>query len=54
MGDFLELEVVLSDGDDPEAAAAEADQLLATLGVDASQLVSTAYVDLLARGGPVS
>jgi len=49
LGDFLELEVVLRD----EQTAAEgeriAQDLLAALGVDASQLVTGAYRDLLAR-----
>jgi predicted adenylyl cyclase CyaB len=47
MGDFLELEVTLSDGDSVEAATTEAEHLLATLGVHKSELVPTAYVDLL-------
>ena len=47
LGDFLELEVVLRDGESAEAGVAEAHALLARLQVDAAQLVSGAYVDLL-------
>ena len=48
LGDYLELEVVLAP-DEPEAAAeAEARRLLADLGVADGDLVSGAYVDLLA------
>ena len=47
LGDFLELEVVLRDGERTELGEAEAQALLASLQVDASQLVVGAYVDLL-------
>jgi predicted adenylyl cyclase CyaB len=48
LGDFLELEVVLGD-DEPEAhGEAEANALLARLGVGADQLEAGAYLDLLA------
>ena len=47
LGDFLELEVVLRDGESEAQGEAEAHALLAHLKVDASQLVSGAYVDLL-------
>lgn len=49
LGNFLELEVVLAEGEPPEAGVAEARQLMARLGVEPSQLVEEAYVDLLAR-----
>lgn len=49
LGDFLELEVVLGDGDPVASGVAEAQALMHALGVDASQLVATAYVDLLAE-----
>ena len=49
LGDFLELEVVLRDGESAEAGVAEAHALAARLQVDAAQLVSGAYVDLLRR-----
>lgn len=48
LGDFLELEVVLRDGEPAEAGVREAHALMARLGVEASQLVEGAYVDLLA------
>lgn len=48
LGDFLELEVVLADGESAEAGEREARALLDALGVPASALVATAYVDLLA------
>jgi adenylate cyclase class IV len=49
LGDFLELEVVL-EGDEPsEAGVREAHELMAKLGVEPSQLIEGAYVDLLAN-----
>ena len=48
-GDFLELEVVLSEGEDSGPGLDEAHRLMAALGVAADQLVDVAYVDLLAR-----
>jgi predicted adenylyl cyclase CyaB len=47
LGHFLELEVVLSDGESAELGIREAHELMAKLGVDPSQLVDGAYVDLL-------
>lgn len=47
LGDYLELEVVLAEGEAPEAGIAEAHALMKRLGIAASQLVETAYVDLL-------
>lgn len=47
LGDFLELEVVLRDGEPAEAGVAEAHALMAQLQVPAGQLVERAYVDLL-------
>jgi predicted adenylyl cyclase CyaB len=52
LGDFVELEVVLADGDSAEDGAREATALMARLGIDETQLADGAYVDLLARGGP--
>ena len=46
LGDFLELEVVLAEGEQPETAAAEADQLLKKLGISTKQLIGGAYVDM--------
>lgn len=48
LGDFLELEVVLRDGEDEPAGVAEAHALMAQLGVAPSQLCEGAYLDLLA------
>jgi adenylate cyclase len=48
LGSFLELEVVLEEGEPLEPGVAEAHALMAQLGVNASQLVEGAYVDLLA------
>jgi adenylate cyclase class IV len=47
LGDFLELEVVMAEGEGTEAGAAVAHDLLARLGIAPSQLVEGAYVDLL-------
>jgi predicted adenylyl cyclase CyaB len=49
LGDFLELEVVLGEGESSEAGVGEAHELMAALGVEPSQLIEGAYVDLLAR-----
>ena len=51
LGEFLELEVVLTDDADETLGVAEAHALLRQLQVDASQLVAGAYVDLLAARG---
>jgi adenylate cyclase class IV len=48
LGDFLELEVVLADGESAADGAREAHRLMAQLGINASQLIEGAYVDLLA------
>src|SRR5207249_777683 len=48
LGHFLELEVVLDEHEPPEAGVREANDLLARLGVEPSQLIEGAYVDLLA------
>lgn len=47
LGDFLELEVVLQELEPSEEGVREARELMARLGVDPSQLVESAYVDLL-------
>ncbi|HYF60153.1 MAG TPA: class IV adenylate cyclase [Burkholderiaceae bacterium] len=51
LGDFVELEVVLADGEPPEAGVAEARALMTALGIEPEWLVEGAYVDLLAAGG---
>jgi predicted adenylyl cyclase CyaB len=48
LGDFLELEVVLAEGEPAEGATEEADLLLKRLGISPGQLIDCAYVDLLA------
>src|SRR5262245_48049561 len=46
LGHFLELEVVLADGESAQAGVEEAHRLMAALGIAPSQLVEGAYVDL--------
>lgn len=48
LGDFLELEVVLREGQDPEEGRATAEALMAVLGVQPDSLESGSYLDLLA------
>ncbi len=48
LGEFLELEVVLGDGEATEAGVEEADDLMERLGVLPTDLIEGAYVDLLA------
>lgn len=50
LGDFLELEVVLAEGESAEVGEEVAYTLLSQLGVSSEQLVEGAYVDLLAAG----
>ena len=47
LGSFLELEVVLKDGEDPAVGEAEAADLMGKLGVASADLVSGAYIDML-------
>lgn len=49
LGAFMELEVVLTDGEAAPAGVREAHDLMVQLGIEPSQLVDVAYVDLLAR-----
>lgn len=49
LGDFLELEVVLAEGESPQHGIDTAHQLMEKLGVDPSQLIEGAYVDLLVK-----
>jgi predicted adenylyl cyclase CyaB len=51
LGDFLELEVVLEDDESAEAGVREAHAIMTRLGITPTQLVASAYVDLLARSG---
>jgi predicted adenylyl cyclase CyaB len=50
LGDFLELEVVLDEGEAAETGKAEAGNLMEKLGIRQEQLVGGAYVDLPAAG----
>jgi len=54
LGDFLELEVVLAEGESADAGVKEARGLMSALGLAEDQLVEGAYVDLLSRGGACS
>ena len=47
LGDFVELEVVLAEGEAEAAGLAEAHRLMASLGIDETALIAGAYVDLL-------
>jgi predicted adenylyl cyclase CyaB len=47
LGEFLELEVVLREGESADEGVAEAERIMAELGVGASQLLQGAYVDHL-------
>ncbi len=47
LGDFLELEVMLEDGEPVESGEAEARDLMEKLGIRPDQLIEGAYVDLL-------
>ena len=49
LGHFLELEVVLADGEPTTTGEREAHDLLAALDVPASALLAPAYIDLLER-----
>ena len=49
LGDFLELEVVLADGETAAAGMGEAHRLLRLFGIRDDALVPEAYVDLLER-----
>lgn len=51
LGDFLELEVVLADGESSKDGVDEAKTILCRLGVNDSQLIEGAYVDLLQQHG---
>ena len=50
LGTFLELEVVLQDGQSDRDGQAIAEDLLTQLGVDSRDLVESAYMDLLEQG----
>jgi len=52
LGDFLELEVVLADSETAATGISEANDLLRKLGIQPSQLLEGAYIDLLAALAP--
>jgi predicted adenylyl cyclase CyaB len=52
LGHFLELEVVMADGEPSETGVAIAHNLLAKLGISPTQLIDRAYVDLLRNSQP--
>jgi predicted adenylyl cyclase CyaB len=54
LGHFLELEVVLAEGESPDAGVKEARALMTALGLANDQLIDGAYVDLLWPGAPSS
>ena len=54
LGHFLELEVVLAEGESPDAGVKEARALMTALGLADDQLIDGAYVDLLWPGAPSS
>ncbi len=47
LGDFVELEVVLEEGQSAESGERLARQLMASLGIDEGALVERAYIDLI-------
>src|SRR5260370_14622205 len=47
LGHFLELEVVLNEGEPAEAGIREAQSLMTRLGIESLQLVEGGYIDLL-------
>lgn len=49
LGDFVELEVLLAEGQDPGEGFAAAQHLMAELGISKGQLVEGAYIDLLEK-----
>jgi len=49
LGDFLELEVVLAEGESNETGVSVAHDLLEKLAISHHQLIEDAYVDLLAK-----
>jgi len=49
LGHFLELEVVLAEGESPADGEAEAKRLMKALEIEETDLVETAYIDLLSE-----
>lgn len=51
LGDFMELEVVLEDGESIDAGMQEAESLMADLAISPADLIEGAYIDLLLAPG---
>ena len=51
LGHFLELEVMLEDGESPEVGVREAHELMEQLGIQSTQLIEGAYLDLMLELG---
>jgi adenylate cyclase class IV len=51
LGDFLELEVVLEDGESDAAGTEEAEHLISALGIERADFIEGAYIDLLTSRG---
>jgi len=49
LGQFMELEVVMKDGQDDAEGETIADKLMSSLGVERSDLIEGAYMDLLEK-----
>ena len=49
LGSFMELEVVLTGGEDPKEGEEEAAGLMKSLGIAPADLVQGAYIDMLAK-----
>ena len=49
LGQFMELEVVLGEGEDVEVGVLEAHSLMTRLQIQPSQLIDAAYIDLLSQ-----
>jgi predicted adenylyl cyclase CyaB len=49
LGQFVELEVVLEENEASDVGICEAHSVMARLGIESSQLIDTAYVDLLTQ-----
>jgi predicted adenylyl cyclase CyaB len=54
LGDFIELEVVLTDAEPDSAGRAEAQRLMQALGIAPHELLAGAYLDLLAARSKTS
>jgi adenylate cyclase class IV len=53
LGWFMELEVVLSEGESPESGHEEAQELMAKLGIGNEDLLEGAYLDMLQGNRPL-